>query len=275
MTDAALTDPAAMLARFDREVRQSLVPPQPGWLSQRVGPVIRVTAPPELVYGCYVEWSDLDEDTADEQIDAQVAYFADLGRRFEWKTYGYDRPADLPQRLERAGFVAEDPEALVIGSVDAVTAACAGAAVPTGIRVRTVNADDDTTWAGIGRLHELVWGSVATEWLDGLVGEVTANPDAITVLAAEVDTTGEVVCAGWVRFHTGTAFASLWGGSTAPAYRGRGIYRTLVGRRAALAARGGFDFLQVDASPHSRPILQRLGLQVVSTTTRYVWTPTT
>ena len=269
-----MTDTAALLARFDREVRQSLVPPQPGWVPERVGPVIRVTSPPDAVYGCFVEWSDLDADNADEQIAAQVAHFAALGRRFEWKTYGYDRPPDLPQRLEQAGFVAQDPETLVIGPVDVVTTACAAAALPAGIRVRQVKAGDDPAWAGIGRLHEMVWGADSQEWVKEVAGEVAADPDAITVLAAEVDGTGEVACAGWVRFHLGTAFASLWGGSTAPAYRGQGIYRTLVGQRAALASQRGFDFLQVDASPHSRPILQRLGLQVVSTTTPYVWTPT-
>jgi ribosomal protein S18 acetylase RimI-like enzyme len=268
-----VTELTAVLARFDREVRRSLVPPQPGWLSERVGPVIRVTSPPGLVYGCYVEWSDLDADSADEQIAAQVEYFGGLGRRFEWKTYGYDSPADLPQRLTRAGFVAEDPETLVIGSLDAVTAACAGSAPPPGVRVRTIDAGDALAWTGIGLLHDLVWGASSGEWVQGLVSEVAADPAAITVLVAEVEASGEVVCAGWVRFHQGTGFASLWGGSTAPAYRGQGIYRTLVGQRAALAAQRGFDFLQVDASPDSRPILQRLGLQVVSTTTPYVWSP--
>jgi len=154
-----------------------------------------------------------------------------------------------------------------------VTAACAGSGPPPGVRVRTVDAGDAAAWTRIGLLHDLVWGASSSEWVQGLVSEVAADPTAITVLAAEVEVSGEVVCAGWVRFHQGTGFASLWGGSTAPAYRGQGIYRTLVGRRAALAAQRGFDYLQVDASPDSRPILQRLGLQVVSTTTPYVWSP--
>jgi hypothetical protein len=32
-----------------------------------------------------------------------------------------------------------------------------------------------------------------------------------------------VVCAAWVRFHAGTGFATLWGGPTLPAWRGRGL----------------------------------------------------
>ena len=71
----------------------------------------------------------------------------------------------------------------------------------------------------------------------------------------------------------GTDFAGLWGGSTLPAWRGRGIYRALVARRAQLAVGHGYRFLQVDASDDSRPILERLGFVAVTTTTPYVWTP--
>ena len=84
---------------------------------------------------------------------------------------------------------------------------------------------------------------------------------------------GTVVCAAWVNFHDGTDFASLWGGSTLEAYRGRGIYKALVSRRADEAAERGFRFLQVDASPDSRPILERLGLRTLTSTTPWIWRP--
>jgi GNAT superfamily N-acetyltransferase len=71
----------------------------------------------------------------------------------------------------------------------------------------------------------------------------------------------------------GTEFAGLWGGSTRAQWRGRGIYRALVARRAQLAAERGVRYLQVDASSDSRPILERLGFLAVTTTTPYVWTP--
>ena len=56
-------------------------------------------------------------------------------------------------------------------------------------------------------------------------------------------------------------------------WRGQGIYRALVARRAQLAAARGFRYLQVDASSNSAPILRRLGFQPIATTTPYVWTP--
>ena len=55
------------------------------------------------------------------------------------------------------------------------------------------------------------------------------------------------------------SFATLQGGATLPEWRSRGVYRALVARRAVLAAERGCEYLQVDASDDSRPILERLG----------------
>ena len=91
------------------------------------------------------------------------------------------------------------------------------------------------------------------------------------VFVAEAET--QVVSAAWLTIKPGTGFAGLWGGATLPGWRGRGVYRALVAQRAKLAASRGVRYLQVDASDESRPILSRLGLVAVTTTTPYVWTP--
>lgn len=67
-------------------------------------------------------------------------------------------------------------------------------------------------------------------------------------------------------------FAGLWGGSTLPAWRGRGIYKALVATRAQVANASGVRYLQVDASADSDPILRRSGFRAITTTT-FVWTP--
>ena len=77
------------------------------------------------------------------------------------------------------------------------------------------------------------------------------------------------IAGGRVEFHHGSDFASLWGGGTLPGWRGRGVFRSLVAYRAALASARGFRYLQVDASPDSRAILQRLGFVELSTTTPF------
>lgn len=43
--------------------------------------------------------------------------------------------------------------------------------------------------------------------------------------------------------------------------------------RAKLAKARGYDYLRVDASEDSRPILQKCGLFAVATTTPYVFKP--
>jgi GNAT superfamily N-acetyltransferase len=62
---------------------------------------------------------------------------------------------------------------------------------------------------------------------------------------------------------------TLWGGGTLPGWRGRGVFRALVAHRAALASARGFRYLQVDASPASRPIFRRLGFVELATTTPF------
>jgi GNAT superfamily N-acetyltransferase len=106
---------------------------------------------------------------------------------------------------------------------------------------------------------------------DHLIREVAAAPDDYIVLTAEA--AGRVVAAGWLEMRPDSEFAGLWGGATLAEWRGRGIYRALVARRAQLAAARGVRYLQVDASSDSAPILQRLGFQPLATTTPYVWTP--
>ncbi len=108
-------------------------------------------------------------------------------------------------------------------------------------------------------------------YVDSLEAERRADPGSLAIFVAEAD--GGVVSAGWVRFPAGTEFATLWGGATLSAWRGRGIYRALVARRARLAASRGCRYLEVDASADSRPILERLGFVAVTTTTPFVWSP--
>lgn len=216
-----------------------------------------------------VEYSALTAEDADAAIAEQIAYFRGVGRRFEWKHYGHDTPADLPARLLAAGLVPEPPEALMVAEIGPLRQALGDARLPAGVSL--VPVDDPAGFDAIVGLHQAVWGRDYGDMGRDLADEQAADPDAIRIFRA-VDG-GRTVCAAWVRFHAGTDFASLWGGSTLPEWRRRGIYRALVAHRAALAAERGFRYLQVDASDDSRPILGRLGFVVLTTTTPYVWSP--
>jgi GNAT superfamily N-acetyltransferase len=202
----------------------------------------------------------------DALIARQAAFFAARGEPVEWKWRAHDEPPDLAARLRAAGFVPEPRETVEIAPVDAVSTA---PLLPAGLVLREVTAERDLR--AIGELESDVWETDMTWLAEHLIGRVAAAPDRLAVLAAE--SAGEVVAAAWVSFREGTDFANLLGGSTRAAWRGRGIYRALVGARAALARERGFRYVQVDASDDSRPILERLGFTAVTETRPFVWTP--
>jgi GNAT superfamily N-acetyltransferase len=245
------------------------VPPRlpAGARAEHDGPLIRLLGLDGGGFVGYRDVGELDPGALDALIARQVAIFAARGERFEWKLHGHDRPADLADRLRAAGFAAEDMETVVIARVADVAAT---PRLPAGVALREVTARADLE--RIAAMEEAVWGDDDHAWLpDGLGAELAADPEGLRIVVAEAR--GEVVCAAWVRFEHGTEFATLWGGATLPAWRGRGLYRATVAHRAGLAAARGFRLLEVDASPDSRPILERLGFVAVTTTTPFVWSP--
>jgi GNAT superfamily N-acetyltransferase len=255
------------LAVFDEQLREPFAESlSEGERIERIGPLVCVLGAAGGGYVGYRDLAGLDGTKLDALIACCIALYADRGERFEWKLYGHDRPPDLARRLEAAGFVAEEPETVEI----ALAASVAGdPELPEGVALRAVSERADLD--RIARFEEAIWGEDRGWLADMLEGEQTADPESLAIVVAE--TRDEIVCAGWVRFVPGTDFASLWGGSTLPAWRRRGIYRAIVAYRGSLAVARGFRYLQVDASDESRPILERLGFVPVTTTTPYIWSP--
>ncbi|WP_395639655.1 GNAT family N-acetyltransferase [Pseudolysinimonas sp.] len=253
-------DVADLLERFERARARDDFDGAP---AERDGPVVRVEYP----HGGFIAApSDTGVRGAalDELIARQRDHFAARGIQVEWKTYAYDEPADLTARLEAAGFVAEERETVVVGSVDALSG---HPAEVDGVTIRETT--DPADFRAIGELHTEIWDDDWTWIADDLRDQAQRlGPDGFRVLVA--DDGERLVSAAWLVLRAGTEFASLWGGSTLEAFRGRGIYRALVARRAAVARDAGYRYLQVDASDMSRPILARLGFVALTTTTPYV-----
>ena len=260
-----MESPDALLAAFDEQARAEPPVPAAGVWHESDGELLRVVG---QVRGFISAPRDAGARGAelDRLIARQRDYFAARGEAVEWKTYDYDEPADLPARLRAAGFVPEEPETVLVAPASAVAAV---PVLPGGVVLRQVTADADMR--RIAAMESRVWDSDRGWTGDHLIREVAAAPDGYVVLAAEA--AGQVVAAGWVEFRPGSKFAGLWGGATLREWRGRGIYRALVARRAQLAAARDVRYLQVDASSDSAPILRRLGFQALATTTPYVWTP--
>jgi GNAT superfamily N-acetyltransferase len=251
-------DRSGVLAAFDEQMRRRPVP-GPGVLVEAEERLTRTVGDGSWAA---VVWSDLTDTDADEVIAAEVARSSGS---LEWKLYSYDRPADLAERLKAAGLHPEPVETLLVAEIadlDLPVAAPAG--------VRTVTVDDAAGVDAMLAVHDAVFGpgSVYPSVVEAVrtaLGLRHRPIEAVVAWAGDV-----AVSAGRVEFHDGTDFASLWGGGTLPAWRGRGVFRALVGHRAMLARDRGFRYLQVDALPASRPILERMGFHPLAETTPWM-----
>jgi GNAT superfamily N-acetyltransferase len=259
---ARTMDGPAILALFDAQLRAD-PPPETGvervWVRDTAGAVLRTTG----AYN-FIGWWTLTPEQAPAAAAREAAHFRALGQEVEWKVFSHDRPEGLDAALAEAGFVADAPETFLVFDLEA------GALAPSpvaGVEVRRV-----TDRAGV---EDLVAANTAAfereePWrADDLTPRLDDGSLALYVAYGE----GRPISSGRLELAPGRDFAGLYGGGTAPDWRGRGVYRALVAARAAEARRLGVRFLTVDARETSRPILQRLGFQPLATITGWVLAP--
>ncbi|MGJ5832225.1 GNAT family N-acetyltransferase [Streptomyces ossamyceticus] len=251
-------DHAAVLALFDRDMREGARPDSPGARIERVGGVVRQVGSENGWSG--VVWSDLDEAGADAAIAEQIRFFSGLGRDFEWKLYGHDLPVDLGRRLRAAGFTAAPEETLMVAEVADLTL---DVDPPEGVRILPVT--DAEGVAMVADVHEKAFGTDSSRMRNQLLAQLGGDTDTVVAVVALAG--DEPVSAARMELLPGTRFAGLWGGGTVENWRGRGVYRALVAHRARVAADRGYRYVQVDALARSRPILARLGFEPLTTTT--------
>jgi GNAT superfamily N-acetyltransferase len=250
-------DLAAVRAAFDDQMRRR-VPPGPESTVEQGERVTRNLA----LDGSWaaVLWSDLTADDADEVIAFETARDVPY---LEWKHYSGDRPADLPARLTAAGLTPEGPETVLVADLEELELADAA---PDGVRLTTV--DDEAGLDALVAVHHEVFGDLHPGTRTAVLTSLSLDPrptEAVVAWAGE-----RPISAGRIEFSEGRDFAGLFGGGTADAWRGKGVFRALVAHRAARARARGVRYLYVDAVPMSRPIFERLGFVPLTETTPYV-----
>lgn len=217
------------------------------------------------LWNVVLAWELPDLDAASAAVAEQGAYARTAGLQLEWKLFAHDRPAGLAVVLERAGFVADEAETLMVLDLDA--AAAGDDVLGDGVEIRRVvdaaGVDDfvNVTSAAFG--HDDLW--TAPECLRLL------DESNVALFVAYRD--GRPASAGRLNMPEGRVFASMWGGSTVAEQRGLGLYRALVAHRAGIARRRGYRFLTTDARETSRPILQRVGFVPLTGITGWVLRP--
>jgi ribosomal protein S18 acetylase RimI-like enzyme len=255
-------DPGAVRDAFDEQVRRHPAIVAPGEHVERDDRVVRFIAERDGWTG--VTWCDLDEASADGVIALQIERFAELSRVWEWKHYSYDRPADLPDRLRAAGFTPESPEALLVGeTADLPTAV----APPPGVAI--VPVADEQGVASFTWVNDEVFGG-DNAWVGKVLLADMARQPRMTRAVLAMAGNGPIAALR-LEFAPETDFASLWSACTLPAWRSRGVFRSLLADCVAQSADTGFRYLQADAFPDSEPILKRLGFVELGTTTPFIY----
>ncbi len=211
----------------------------------------------------WVSWSDLGglgEGELDEAIEAEVVRFRELGLldHLEWKLFGSDRPAALRERLVAHGFEPREPaDAVLILDLSELPLDLKST---DGFDLRRLRGKE--ALEAMRPILDAVWPEDAADTIRFVGESIAADPEGQSLWFAFAD--GIPVAEGRVEFACGE-FAGIWGGATLPAYRERGIYTALVAARAAEAIERGCRFLTIDASPMSRPILEKRGFQLLDT----------
>ena len=180
----------------------------------------------------------------DGEVEPLIARMREIPGYVEWKYYSHDGPV-LRERLLAAGLEPEDEETVVVADAASIP--------PPPEEVELRLATDEFV-----ELADRVFGRKHGAGL----------PDKTAAVVAVVD--GQAVSGGRGDFEEDGEFAGLFGGVTLPEYRGRGLYRAVVAKRAELARERGYRWLYSDALPTSRPILERLGFVRLTTTTPFV-----
>jgi predicted GNAT superfamily acetyltransferase len=103
-----------------------------------------------------------------------------------------------------------------------------------------------------------------------LADELTNCGNYLSIYLAYAD--GIPASTAWIRFQEGSQFAALWGGSSLPAHRQRGLYTALLSVRVREARRRNVRYLTIDASPMSQPIVTKYGFQFLAIAHACNWT---
>lgn len=254
-------DPQAILALYDREMRLD-APAERGTLYRKLGLTFFTSLPPGPPEG-WVIYTRLDDDTIDDEIRAMIDFYQQKGARFEWKVYDHDTPPNLKERLLEHGFVPEELEALMVMDVDALPKTFWE---PITADVRRI--DDAVNLADVTAIEMVVWGEPFDDLHEMLTADLQEMPDKLSVYVAYGD--GQPASSAWVYYHPDRQFGELFGGATIPAWRGKGLYTALVKARAREARERGVRYLAVDASPMSRPILEKMGFTLLTFTQPFV-----
>lgn len=183
----------------------------------------------------------------------------------EVKTRGHDVAPGFADALEAQGFTEGESETVVLGPA----AGLIGASVPEGIALRRAGTEAEVR-AACEQADAAFGGEpTAARMVPEIVSRIRVGDPMQMWMALDGD---EVVSSGRIDPVPGTDIAGVWGGSTLPSHRGRGIYKALLSARVeAVREANGVAWIHSDCTDDSLPILSAAGLTPITTTTPFTW----
>jgi ribosomal protein S18 acetylase RimI-like enzyme len=226
-----MDDRSRFLAAYDQQLRTDAETPSAISVTA-LGPLRLATFAGGRGFITYRDLGGADGDAVGRLVEAAVAHYrADPEiTRVEWKTRGHDHAPGLHQSLLVHGFVAEEPESIMIGEAQRLAVEVA---LPEGVRLRHINEESDVR--AMSAMSARVFGDPPAEaatMAEALLRRLSLE-DGMELWVAEAG--GQIVSAGRLEPVAGTDFAGIWGGSTLKEWRRRGIYRALTAARARSA----------------------------------------
>ncbi len=248
-----------LLVRYDKDLRLRISYPEAR--KEITKDVVRIlrNAPGMNI----VAFTFANEARLDSVIAREVDYLQPLNQPFTWKVYDHDHLPSLKNKLSSSGFQQEDDPADVM--VLDVRQAPAALLQPVTADIRRVTDTDGLK--DVIHVLDNVWGGHNT-WVNERLGAHLQIPGYLSVYAAYVE--NQPVSIAWTYFPSGQ-FATLFAGSTLPAFRKQGLYTSLLATRIQEIRRRGYPFAVVETGAMSRPIVAKYGFQHLTTVYDYEW----
>jgi GNAT superfamily N-acetyltransferase len=210
-----------------------------------------------------VAFTFANEARLDSVIAREVDYLQPLNQPFTWKVYDHDLLPSLKGKLASRGFQ-EDTDLADVMVLD-VKKAPAELLQPVTTDIRRVTDLDGLK--DVIEVLDQVWGGHNT-WVNERLGRHLQIPGYLSVYVAYMENRPASIA--WTYFPRGH-FATLFAGSTLPAFRRKGLYTSLLARRIQEIRKRGYAFAVVETGVMSQPIVAKHGFQHLTTVYDYEW----
>lgn len=264
-----MTERAALLALYDDTMRRNAN--VAGCTREQSAHVCRYTTGTGSQR--YIMWHDFVDEIAGAVADEELLSVRGAAKVLMWKLYAHDVAREaLRSALLARGFAENDHSTLMACAVDAVLAALPSDDTGATNGDLALAVRELTTPASLDAYQEIwddVWPDAPNQrYVDDYRDRLVQGDPGIVFFAGFTGN-DEPVSSGYMFHQPGAPYALLCGGTTKAAWRRQRAYTGLLKARAQRAQARGASYLAVEASPESRPILERLGFMPLSTLAFY------